>query len=125
MDPVSAERAAKHLGVSRMQVGRLIQRGDLTATRFGRVWMIHPESLNRYAAARPERGRPLSSQAAWLQLLEAEPLTLEELRRLANTCRRRAERYPARILPGAAVGHTWAISAPATSKHSCPTISAR
>ena len=97
---VNVERAAEHLGVSRMQVGRLIRQGDLAADRFGRSWVVNRESLQRYAAARPPRGRPLSVASAWNRLLGANPRSLSDLRELANQCRRRAERQPIRVLPG-------------------------
>lgn len=100
MDPISVERAAEHLGVSRMQIGRLIERGDLLASRFGRAWVIDRESLQRYAAARPARGRPLSAAAAWRLLGEARAGSHKELRYLANQCRRRAVSAPARVFPG-------------------------
>ena len=100
MEPVSVERAAEHLGVSRMQVGRLIQQGDLDADRFGRSWVVNRESLQRYAAARPPKGRPLSAASAWDRLLNADPRSLHDLRQLANQCRRRADRRPIRLLPG-------------------------
>jgi excisionase family DNA binding protein len=100
MERVSVERAAEHLGVSRVQVGRLIDRGDLVASRFGRVWMIDRESLQRYASARPHRGRPLSASHAWQRIVDADPKSLAEVRQLANECRRRADRRPIRLLPG-------------------------
>ena len=100
MNQVSVERAAEHLGVSRMQVGRLIQQGDLDASRFGRAWMVNRESLQRYASARPRRGRPLSAGPAWKRLIDADPKSLAEVRQLANECRRRAARRPVRLLPG-------------------------
>lgn len=100
MDQISVERAAKHLGVSRMQVGRLIERGDLLASRFGRAWTIDRESLQRYAAARPSRGRPLSAAMAWQRLANASAGSLADLRMLANECRRRAVPIAVRVLPG-------------------------
>ena len=100
MEPVSVERAAEHLGVSRMQVGRLIRQGDLDAGRFGRSWVVNRESLQRYAAARPSKGRPLSAASAWDRLLHSNPGSLHDLRQLANKCRRRADRQPIRLLPG-------------------------
>ncbi len=100
MDQISVERAAEHLGVSRMQVGRLIERGDLIASRFGRAWIIDRESLQRYAAARPSRGRPLSAAVAWRRLADARVRSLADLRKLANDCRRRAVPVPVRVLPG-------------------------
>lgn len=83
-----------------MQVGRLIQQGDIDAARFGRAWMVDRESLQRYASARPGRGRPLSPGSAWQRLFYADPHSLGHVRQLANVCRRRAERRPIRVLPG-------------------------
>jgi excisionase family DNA binding protein len=100
MNQVSVERAAEHLGVSRMQVGRLIQQGDLDASRLGRTWMVNRKSLQRYASARPRRGRPLSPGPAWQRLIDADPKSLAQVRQLANECRRRAARRPVRLLPG-------------------------
>jgi excisionase family DNA binding protein len=107
VEQISVEQAAEHLGVSRMQVGRLIENGDLLASRFGRAWVIDRDSLQRYAAARPGRGRPLSAAAAWQRLSNAHADSIDDLRRLANQCRRRAVTVPVRVLPGeldAAIG---------------------
>jgi excisionase family DNA binding protein len=100
VDQISVERAAQHLGVSRMQVGRLIDRGDLLASRFGRAWIVDSGSLQRYAAARPSRGRPLSAAVAWQRLANANAKSLADVRKLANECRRRAVPVPIRVLPG-------------------------
>ena len=100
VEPVSVDRAAHHLGVTPMQVCRLIRNGELVATRFGRAWIVDPESLARYAASRPGRGRPLAAREAWRRLLQSNPTSLAEARLLANACRRRALRRPVRVLPG-------------------------
>ena len=100
VEQISVERAAQHLGVSRMQIGRLIERGDLLASRFGRAWIIDRKSLQRYAAARPSRGRPLSAAVAWQRLASAGVRSLADVRKLANVCRRRAVPVPIRVLPG-------------------------
>ena len=83
-----------------MQIGRLIERGDLRASRFGRAWIVDRESLQRYAAARPGRGRPLSAAVAWRRLAIAKAASLEDVRQLANECRRRSVPVAVRILPG-------------------------
>lgn len=57
-DSVSAEEAARLLGVHERTVRRAIQRGELIATKQGRSFHITPEELDRYQqdpARRPQR----------------------------------------------------------------------
>lgn len=98
MMPVAA--VAAWLGVPVQNVRRLIGSGELEGRRLGRDWLVDRRSVLRYRDLRPGRGRPLSPRQAWANLLEAEPHTIEEARDLAVQCRRRAERQPARVLPG-------------------------
>lgn len=100
MQVVNVAEAAGLLGVSEAQVGRLISRGDISATRWGRSWVIPTASVHRYINLRPERGRPFPSMKAWEVLLTASPSNMEEVRALAISCRRRAERFDARIVIG-------------------------
>jgi len=100
MEYFSVQQAAKSLGVSEVQVGRLISQGDLIASRFGRSWMIDPRSVNRYADLHPSRGRPLPPSRAWELLKSSSVSSLEEARELAVHCRRRAERREVRVLLG-------------------------
>ena len=100
MEFFSVQQAAKSLGVSEVQVGRLIAQGDLAASRFGRSWMIDPRSVHRYADLHPSRGRPLPPARAWELLSSASVSSIEQARELAVLCRRRAERSEVRILPG-------------------------
>ena len=100
MEQLSVNQAAGALGVSHVQVGRLIGAGELVAKRFGRSWAIDPESLHRYRLLRPQRGRPLSERAAWQRVLDAElPANIDEAVNLARLVRRRSRNERVRILP--------------------------
>lgn len=100
VDEFSAAEAAAVLGVSRVQIGRLIASDELEARRFGRAWAIDRESVYRYAALHPAAGRPLGPRAAWTQLLHSRPSSLSEVEQLAIACRRRARRVGAWVPPG-------------------------
>jgi excisionase family DNA binding protein len=100
MQVVNVAEAADLLGVSEAQVGRLISRGDISASRWGRSWVIPTVSVHRYLNLRPERGRPFPYVKAWEVLRTTSPSSLEEVRALAISCRRRAERHDARIVAG-------------------------
>jgi excisionase family DNA binding protein len=95
--PVS--QAAEQLGVSRAQVHRLIQSGELRASRLGHAWLIDAASLQRRQEIRPLRGRPLSPAAAWAAVLAEAEHPSVDLRRLAVTARRRARLVHGRVLP--------------------------
>lgn len=100
MNQLSVDQASEALGVSPVQVGRLIEAGELDARRFGRSWAIDPESLHRYRLLRPRRGRPLSEPAAWRRVLDAEPpADVDEAIELARLVRRRSRNERVRILP--------------------------
>lgn len=104
---LSAQQAAVALGVSRMQISRLVQQGDLRASRLGNALMIDPDSVNEYRDLRPDRGRPLSARKAWKRIAEEssrpralnEADLMESLRQLAIVARRRADRQLYRVLP--------------------------
>ncbi len=104
----SAQQAAEALGVSRMQISRLVRQGDLRASRFGNALLIDEDSVSEYRELRPERGRPLSASSAWARIaresarLEAagnEREALEAARHLAIVGRRRATRHAYRVVP--------------------------
>jgi excisionase family DNA binding protein len=99
VDEFNVAEAASRLGVSRVQIGRLIANGDLDATRFGRAWAIDRASLFRYAALHPPSGRPLNASNAWLRLQCARPGSISDLEQLAVICRRRARRLSAWMPP--------------------------
>lgn len=100
MDPLSVDQVSVALGISPVQVGRLIEAGELDARRFGRSWAIDPESLHRYRLLRPRRGRPLSEPAAWRRVFDAEPPTqIDDAIDLARVVRRRSRNERVRILP--------------------------
>ena len=100
MTQLSVDQAASALGVSHVQVGRLIDAGELDAKRFGRSWAIDPDSLHRYRILRPRRGRPLTERAAWQRVLDAEPPAgIDEAIDLARLVRRRSRNERVRILP--------------------------
>jgi len=100
MSQLTIDQAAVALGVSHVQVGRLIDAGELDARRFGRSWAIDSDSLRRYRLLRPRRGRPLSERASWQRLLDAEPpANIDEVIDLARLARRRSQNERIRILP--------------------------
>lgn len=97
---LNVDQAADALGVSHVQVGRLIDAGELDAERFGRSWAIDPDSLRRYRLLRPRRGRPLSELASWQRVLNAEPpANIDDAIDLARIVRRRSRNERVRILP--------------------------
>lgn len=97
---LNVDQAAVALGVSHVQVGRLIDAGELDARRFGRSWAIDSDSLRRYRLLRPRRGRPLTERASWQRLLDAEPpVNIDEAIDLARLVRRRSQNERVRILP--------------------------
>ncbi|MCQ3808643.1 MAG: helix-turn-helix domain-containing protein [Acidimicrobiaceae bacterium] len=69
---LSISEAGDRLGVSNEQVRRYIQRGLLPAAKLANNWVIPYAQLQAFAAARPSRGRPLSSNAAWAATLNGE-----------------------------------------------------
>jgi excisionase family DNA binding protein len=100
MSSFSVRESGQLLGVSDVQVGRLISQGDISARRFGRSWMIDSASVHRYLDLRPSVGRPFSPARAWA-VLAAASIDLDAGRRLAGLCRRRAVRHAVRVTPGA------------------------
>lgn len=68
MDLMTTEDAAARLGVSERRVRALIGQGDLHAEFVGRMYLVAPESLSRFAAHRAD-GRSLSTRMAWAALL--------------------------------------------------------
>jgi excisionase family DNA binding protein len=100
MAQLNVDQAADALGVSHVQIGRLIDAGELDAKRFGRSWAIDPDSLRRYRLLRPRRGRPLSERASWRRVLDAEPpANIDDAIALARLVRRRSRNERLRILP--------------------------
>jgi excisionase family DNA binding protein len=97
MDALEVGDAAKMLDVSARQVRRLIDRGDIAASRFGGSWAIDRDSVYRYRDLRPSRGRPLSPEGAWRTILDADLHSLDEAHELAIASRRRADRVEARV----------------------------
>jgi len=100
MQNFTVSNVAKVLGVSEAQVGRLLSRGEILGTKWGRSWMIDAASVHRYASTRPERGRPYLPERAWTELLDGDVHTLDDAKKLAVLCRRRAERHGVRVIPG-------------------------
>ena len=100
MPAIKVQQASEILGVSAAQVGRLIARGELVATKWGAAWMVDAASVHRYASTRPERGRPYLPERAWAELLSSDVRTMDEAKKLAVLCRRRAERHGVRVIPG-------------------------
>ena len=100
MQNFTVSNAAKVLDVSEAQVGRLLSRGEILGSKWGRSWMIDAASVHRYASTRPERGRPYLPERAWAELLDGDVRTLDDAKKLAVLCRRRAERHGVRVIPG-------------------------
>ena len=100
MQNFTVSNAASVLGVSEAQVGRLLARSEIQGAKWGRSWMIDAASVHRYASTRPERGRPYLPERAWAELLAGQISTLDEAKKLAVLCRRRAERHGVRVIPG-------------------------
>ena len=100
MQNFTVSNAAKVLDVSEAQVGRLLSRGEILGSKWGRSWMIDAASVHRYVNTRPERGRPYLPERAWAELLDGDVRTLDDAKKLAVLCRRRAERHGVRVIPG-------------------------
>jgi excisionase family DNA binding protein len=65
----TVDEVAKALGVSPARVRQLIERGDITAERFGTQWSVPKRALGRYERTRWRRsGRPFTQVTAWRQL---------------------------------------------------------
>ena len=101
MEMAPLAEVAERLGVSGGHVRRLIANGELRAKKFGHSWAIDVASVNERAAAKPGRGRPLGSAAAWelLGQSEAVRLDVDDLAGLSIKVRRRAEEQRFRSLP--------------------------
>ncbi|MCX6515335.1 MAG: helix-turn-helix domain-containing protein [Actinobacteria bacterium] len=100
MQNFTVSNAAKVLDVSEAQVGRLLSRGEILGSKWGRSWMIDAASVHRYASTRPERGRPYLPGRAWAELLGSKVRTMDDAKKLAVLCRRRAERHGVHVIPG-------------------------
>ena len=62
-DFVTTFEAAERLGVSHRRVYQLIEAGKLKAEHFGKIWLIHAQSLNSVQTyGRP--GRPPKAESA-------------------------------------------------------------
>ncbi len=96
---ISAQKASEILGVSRKQISRLVEAGEIKSERFGNALQVDLDSVQRYQDLRPGRGRPLSAGAAWEMLASARPRNVDDLKTLAVAVRRRAERHEYRVLP--------------------------
>ena len=97
---ISTQKAAELLGVSRMQISRLVSAGEIKAERFGNALQVDLDSLHRYQDLRPGPGRPAQPDVAWAMLGDANPRGLRDLHALAIAVRRRADRHELRVLPG-------------------------
>jgi excisionase family DNA binding protein len=100
MQVFAVSDAAAVLNVSEVQVGRLIAQGEIIATKWGRAWMIDAASVHRYAALRPERGRPFEQQRAWDELLVTQVGSMKKAKALAVVARRHSVRHSVRVVPG-------------------------
>lgn len=100
MNEISVNEAAEQLGVSAIQVGRLIGFGELRAQRFGKAWAVDRKSVQRYADMRARSGRPLPVKSAWKRLLAAHPKSIDDVADLARQSRRRGVRLEGAVSPG-------------------------
>jgi excisionase family DNA binding protein len=91
MTQVTTAVAAERLGVSQRQVQRLIEAGELPATRTaGDAWVVDALTVNAMARTRPTRGRPWSPATAWAALWRVSRLEVDWLDR--RTTRRLDDR---------------------------------
>lgn len=91
MTQVTTAVAAERLGVSQRQVQRLIESGELPATRTaGDAWVVDALTVNAMARTRPARGRPWSPATAWAALWRVSGLEVDWLDR--RTTRRLDDR---------------------------------
>lgn len=91
MTQVTTAVAAERLGVSQRQVQRLIEAGELPATRTaGDAWVVDALAVNAMARTRPARGRPWSPATAWAALWRVSGLEVDWLDR--RTTRRLDDR---------------------------------
>ena len=86
---MTTPEAAEKLGVSRLQVARLVRNEELDAIRSaGGVYLINAESLERYRILFRGKGRPWDKNVSWAALwilsgLTAEWLTYAQRQRLS------------------------------------------
>ena len=59
---LTTRQASEILGISRRRVRALIKAGRLTATKFGRDWMINEKDLKEVAVRKP--GRPPKKESS-------------------------------------------------------------
>ena len=88
---LAVTEAASVLGVSAVQVRRLIRTGELAAQQRAGLWFLDPADVQRRRLAAPGPGRPLSATNAWLLLRllnaasvpvpEGDPVLLSRLQR--------------------------------------------
>lgn len=91
MAQIGTAETAGRLGVSQRQVQRLIEAGELLATRTaGDAWVVDALAVNAMVRTRPERGRPWSPATAWAALWRISGLDVDWLDR--RTTRRLEER---------------------------------
>jgi len=67
---LSTVEAAWRLGVSDRQVRRLVQRGELPASRIAGRLVLDSVDVDRRVARTPDRGRPFAPRTAWGALWE-------------------------------------------------------
>ncbi len=65
MTLLTTRQAAAALGMHPGPVRKLIEKGQLTATKLGRDLLIEPAEVERYQAARQPRGNPLTRDPEW------------------------------------------------------------
>ena len=126
---ISAQKAAQLLGVSRMQISRLVSAGEIKAERFGNALQVDLDSLHRYQDLRPGPGRPARPDVAWDMLGDAKPRALRDLHALAIAVRRRADRHELRVLPGSLNrlldDHRVVVSGAASAAHAGAAVQGR
>lgn len=68
---ISVASAAERLGLSAASVRNHVASGALAGRHYGRMWLVDPDSVERFDRSRPPRGRPLAPAMAWAILLAA------------------------------------------------------
>lgn len=100
MDMTLAQ-AADSLRVTPERVRQLIASGDLPAKRFGRMWMVEEQEVDRLASLPRPSGRPLSPLGAWQEIAGLEAGSpapgVEALGVLAARLRRRSDNRRVRV----------------------------
>jgi excisionase family DNA binding protein len=70
VDLLSLDDVAQSLGISRRRVQALVERGQLPASRVGRVWLVEAADVRQRSRSTAKRGRPVKASTALTMLAE-------------------------------------------------------